>query len=170
MNHLRKFLSIYCNKKTMYMYKWALKKFFKSVYGKIKDLRMTADRHFNEKRNYEEDIQGFFIHTRIKPPKNVRLVISTVIYDLKLINAIDVSLLNFTDFNRREKLDSEGDIANKTKDYSPVNIVENVKKQREIDYALIKDKVLSGSLLTLNKTQFLEKHPELYEECKRRWG
>ena len=79
MTRIESFLKMYSSKKTVATYKWALSEYFKSVYGSNENhLEEYAERYFEEKRSYEEDIQNFLAKINEKPPKSVRLMIAAV--------------------------------------------------------------------------------------------
>jgi integrase len=70
------------SKNTFIAYRWSLKEFFKVIYNaeieEISEMEELANRYFSEKRNYEEDIEKFFISIKDKPPKTIRLMISAI--------------------------------------------------------------------------------------------
>jgi integrase len=70
---------MFSSKKTINAYRWALKQFFKAIYNiETEDLEKFANKYFKEKRNYEEDIEKFFIAIKDQPPKSIKLMISAI--------------------------------------------------------------------------------------------
>ena len=79
MNRVENFLKMFTSQNTVRAYRWALTEFFKSVYGENEHkLEEHAERYFNEKRDYEQDIQNFLVAISDKPPKSVRLCLTAV--------------------------------------------------------------------------------------------
>jgi len=76
-DRIEKFLKTYNSNHTKMSYRHSLIHFFNSVYGKGK-LEDQADKYFKEKRNYEEDIENFFVSLQSKPPKVIKLRMSIV--------------------------------------------------------------------------------------------
>ena len=70
------YLETYGSPKTISTYKWALRKFFSSVY-RDKDLSL-AKRYVTEERDREGDIEDFFISIKDSPPMSVALALSAV--------------------------------------------------------------------------------------------
>ena len=71
------YLETYSSKKTVESYKYALKNFFGTIYGEG-TLEANAERYFNEKRDYEKDIQTFLAKIKKRPPKtSPRLAVTT---------------------------------------------------------------------------------------------
>jgi integrase len=82
LGRIEKFLNMFSSKNTIIAYRWSLKEFFKTIYNiEIEDfskLEKIADKYFKEKRKYEEDIEKFFIAIKDRPPKTIRLAISSI--------------------------------------------------------------------------------------------
>lgn len=78
MNKLETFLSKYENEKTIKTFTWVLGSFSKSIYGDKKDLSQKLEQYLSEKRNYEEDVENFYISLNGKPPLSKRLMISNL--------------------------------------------------------------------------------------------
>jgi len=72
------YLNQYSARTTVKNYKIALKDFFQVIYGKREPLEPLAEKYFSEERNYEEDIQRFFVFLKNRPPKTIRLKITAV--------------------------------------------------------------------------------------------
>ena len=81
MSRIDKILNMF-SKNTIVAYRWSLKEFFQTIYNiKIEEfskLEELAERYFLEKRNYEEDIEKFFIAIKEQPPKSIKLMISAI--------------------------------------------------------------------------------------------
>jgi integrase len=67
-----------------------LKDFFEVIYQKRDGLEDLAEKYFQEKRNYEEDIQSLLVACKDSAPKTVKLKISTVKVFL-LENGVELS-------------------------------------------------------------------------------
>jgi len=78
LNKLETFLSKYENEKTIKTFTWVLGSFSKSIYGDKKDLSQKLEQYLSEKRNYEEDVENFYISLNGKPPLSKRLMISNL--------------------------------------------------------------------------------------------
>ncbi len=77
-SRLEKFFSLYQSKSTIGTYRYVLKEFFKSIYGKETNLEESAEKYFDEERNHEEDIRTFFASINDRPNKTVRLLLAGV--------------------------------------------------------------------------------------------
>ncbi|MGD0330874.1 MAG: site-specific integrase [Nitrososphaeria archaeon] len=79
MDRIGKFLELYSSKYTRSSYQLSLKHFFNFIYqeGNL-SLNDQGEKYFTEKRNYEEDIEKFSQSINSKPPKTIRLMLSTV--------------------------------------------------------------------------------------------
>jgi integrase len=79
MTRVENFLKTFSSPSTVRVYRWVLTEFFKNVYGGDEGrLEEHAERYFMEQRNFEEDIQSFLAAVKDKPPKTVKLALSTV--------------------------------------------------------------------------------------------
>jgi integrase len=82
MGKVENFLNMFNSKNTINAYKWCLSEFFKSIYNiKIENfeiLEKLAENYLLENRNYEEDIEKFFILIKDKPPKTIKLMLTAV--------------------------------------------------------------------------------------------
>jgi integrase len=79
MSRVENFLALFRSKSTGKAYSWALTEYFKAIYGENEHkLEEYAERYFQEKRDYEQDIQSFFTQVNSKPPKTVRLMLAAV--------------------------------------------------------------------------------------------
>ncbi len=66
----------YGSDNTVRSHKCALRDFFENVFGQREPLEELAERYFQEKRDYEKDIQDFLVAVKDSPPTSVRLKIS----------------------------------------------------------------------------------------------
>ena len=78
MNKLQDFLSKYEKDKTKKTFVWVLGSFSKSVYGDKKNLDEKMDQYLSEKRDYEKDVEDFYISLNGKPPLSKRLMVSNL--------------------------------------------------------------------------------------------
>ena len=78
MGRLEKFLSLYTSKSTKTNYRWALRNFFKSVYGKTDNLEELAETYFQEKRNVQDDVNKFLVSLNGRPPKSIGVMVPAV--------------------------------------------------------------------------------------------
>lgn len=78
MSGLSSFFAQYYSKATGKTYGYALKAFFKSVYGEDADYRECAEKYFDENRDYESDIRTFFATINERPPKSVNMMLAGV--------------------------------------------------------------------------------------------
>ena len=79
MGVVENFLKMYRSQSTVNTYRWALTKFFETVYGEDEGkLEQHAERYFSEKRNVQEDVENFFAVIKDKPPKSIRLMVAAV--------------------------------------------------------------------------------------------
>jgi len=70
---------MYQSKSTIYSYRWGLTAFFKAVYGENEaKLEELGERYFNQKRDFERDVQDFFVTIKGRAPKSVRLMLTAV--------------------------------------------------------------------------------------------
>lgn len=77
MGRLEKFFETYENRNTIRGYRLALKKFFGAIYGEG-NLEEHAERYFGERRNYEDDVKGFYSFIKNKSPSTVSSGLSYV--------------------------------------------------------------------------------------------
>lgn len=75
---LTTFLNYYQSKQTKIAYKWAIKNFFNTVYEEDIPLEEKVEKYFLEKRDHKEDLNNFLTKINGKPPKSVRLMLSTI--------------------------------------------------------------------------------------------
>jgi len=79
MKRVESFLAMYKSKNTVTAYRSHLKTFFNHIYkGEVEDLEAAVERYFNEKRNYEADIQSLLTAIKDKPPFTVRSILTAV--------------------------------------------------------------------------------------------
>jgi len=79
LSKIESFLKTFNSKSTVRAYRWALSRFFESVYGHNEtSLEEHAEKYLSEDRDYEEDLEGFLANINGEPPKSVRLMISAV--------------------------------------------------------------------------------------------
>jgi len=79
MGRVEDFLRLYQSKSTIYSYRWGLTAFFKAIYGENEEkLEELGEQYFKEKRDYEKDIQDFFVTIKGRTPKSVRLMLTAV--------------------------------------------------------------------------------------------
>jgi len=79
LSKIESFLKTFNSKSTVRAYRWALSRFFESVYGHNEtSLEEHAEKYLSEERDYEEDLEGFLANINGEPPKSVRLMISAV--------------------------------------------------------------------------------------------
>ncbi|MFH0748732.1 MAG: site-specific integrase [Candidatus Bathyarchaeota archaeon] len=71
------FLKTYSSKKTVQNYRYALKVFFRNIYGEG-SLGDLAQKYFDETRDYEKDLQDFLASIKNHSPKTVNLLLSSV--------------------------------------------------------------------------------------------
>lgn len=70
------YLDTYSSKETVNVYKSGLRKFLKAMYDT--DDLSYVDRYVSEERNHESDINNFFTSIKDRPPKSIKLGLSTV--------------------------------------------------------------------------------------------
>jgi integrase len=78
MTKLEEFLAKYEKIETVRTFKWVLGSFCKVIYGDKKNLSQKLERYLTENRNYEKDIENFYISLNGKPPLSKRLMISNL--------------------------------------------------------------------------------------------
>ena len=122
------YLTTYSSKKTVESYKYGLKTFFNVIYGEG-TLESNAERYFQEKRDYEKDMQTFLAHIKERPPKTIGLLLSGVKVFL-MENKVELSQLFWKRLRRRVK----GSRA-VTEDKVPSNV--ELRKIMEADKYLI---------------------------------
>ncbi|MGD0329828.1 MAG: site-specific integrase [Nitrososphaeria archaeon] len=76
-DRIKQFLDMYSSKNTKASYLLSLKHFFNCIYGESK-LEDQVEKYFSEKRDIEEDIDKFLQSISTKPPKSIRLMLSSV--------------------------------------------------------------------------------------------
>jgi len=73
------YLNQFESSSTVRAYKAALKKFFQTIYDVHEpDLEKLAEQYFNERRNFEADVQAFAVALKEAPPKTRRLYLTAV--------------------------------------------------------------------------------------------
>jgi integrase len=72
------YLKQYKSRKTVKAYEGSLKNFFEVIYHERNGLEELAERYFQDKRNYEQDIQNFLAEIKDKAPMTTRLYLSAV--------------------------------------------------------------------------------------------
>jgi len=72
------YLKQYKSRGTLKSYRAALKSFFEMVYGQREPLEDLAEKYFQEKRDYEEDVQAFHVSLKEYAPKSIRLKLSAL--------------------------------------------------------------------------------------------
>jgi integrase len=102
LGRLSDFMALYQSPSTQKVYRWAIKEFCKSVYGQVTDLGDVVEKYFSEKRDYEADVKTFFSKINDRPPKSIRLLISSVKTFL-LENHVELKELFWKRLNRRIK-------------------------------------------------------------------
>ena len=95
-------MDLYQSPKTKKVYRWVIKKFYKSIYGEVSDLEEVVERYFSEKRDYASDVKKFFSTINDGPPKSIRLLVSCVKTFL-LENEVELRELFWKRLNRRIK-------------------------------------------------------------------
>jgi len=102
MGRVSSFLNMYGSKKTVVTYRWALKRFFESVYGECGDLDECAERYFSEDRDYEADVNNFFVSIRDRPPKSVSIML-TAVKSFLIENGVELSERFWRRLRKRRK-------------------------------------------------------------------
>lgn len=95
-------MALYQSPSTKKTYRWAIKEFCKSVYGEVTDLEEAVEKYFSEERDYDSDVKRFFSKINDRPPKSVRLLISSVKTFL-LENRVELRELFWKRLSRRIK-------------------------------------------------------------------
>jgi len=72
------FFDLYTSKTTIRVYKWALKTFFKCIYGKSLSPEKASEKYFAEERDYESDVKKFFVEIKGKAPMTVDTMLKAV--------------------------------------------------------------------------------------------
>jgi integrase len=104
-NRVDNFLKVVSNSKaTEYTYKCALKKFFQWALRTTEDidLEKVADAYFKQKRNYEDDVEGFYAAIKDNPPKSVNTWLA-VVKSFLIENDVELSQKFWRRINRRFK-------------------------------------------------------------------
>ena len=78
MSKLETFLAKYEKTSTIKTFTWVLGAFAKSICGNKKDLSSKLDQYLSENRDYEKDVEQFYISLNGKPPLSKRLMISNL--------------------------------------------------------------------------------------------
>ena len=78
---IKNFLLSFSSKSTVTAYKWGLKQFFQSVYGKGK-LEEQAEKYSEEKKDkineIKTDIETFFPEIKNRPPKSIQSILASI--------------------------------------------------------------------------------------------
>jgi len=102
LGRLNDFMDLYQSESTKKVYRWAIKEFCKSVYGEVTDLEDAVEKYFSENRDYDADVKRFFSKINDRPPKSIRLLISSVKTFL-IENHVELRELFWKRLNRRIK-------------------------------------------------------------------
>ena len=103
MSKLQSFLANYEKEKTKKTFVWVLGVFSKSIYGDKKNLDEKMDQYLSEKRDYEKDVEEFYISLNGKPPLSKRLMVSNLKTFL-LDNDIEISTKFWKRLKERNKV------------------------------------------------------------------
>jgi len=95
-------MALYQSESTKKVYRWAIKEFCKSIYGEVANLEDAVEKYFSEKRDYDADVKRFFSKINDRPPKSIRLLISSVKTFL-IENHVELRELFWKRLNRRIK-------------------------------------------------------------------
>jgi len=102
-NSWERFFSNYTSKSTISVYKMYLEQFFEFIYGKGTDPAKASDKYLSEKRDYEQDITGFFRYKLNIAPKSYAAMLS-IVKTFLLENDVELKQRFWKDIRRMKRI------------------------------------------------------------------